>query len=297
MGGKEGKRDVDVRDTRTGCLPHAPSPPAPPRAFPPLPASALTPPTTLARTPKPNDTGNTGGGSSAGRAGPHGGKSAAELAGGRSGRGFPVGGASVGIGQCAGSASEGPRNSGPPGARKLPPLPCVFPVRRRRDNRRASSRRILQFALAQRLSLHRKRLPRGETRTGREPGSRPARGTMRLGCGAFAAGCIMVEVLGVAVFLRGFFPAPVRSSSGTEHQAEHPAPEPSAGTDPCPASRSLGPILSEERPSCPSSRASSQAPHPRTPLLTAPPPFLCPSDRSVAGAARTAPRAPLPRRL
>nr|KAF6501912.1 phosphatidylinositol glycan anchor biosynthesis class G [Molossus molossus] len=52
---------------------------------------------------------------------------------------------------------------------------------------------------------------------------------MRLGCGAFAAGCVLVEVLGVALFLRGFFPAPVRSSSGTEHQAESPAPEPSAG--------------------------------------------------------------------
>ncbi|KAK2509094.1 hypothetical protein MC885_011506 [Smutsia gigantea] len=51
---------------------------------------------------------------------------------------------------------------------------------------------------------------------------------MRLGSGTFAACCIVVEVLGVALFLRGFFPTPVRSSSRTEHQAEPPA-EPSAG--------------------------------------------------------------------
>ncbi|KAM6221597.1 GPI ethanolamine phosphate transferase 2 isoform 4-T4 [Rhynchocyon petersi] len=52
---------------------------------------------------------------------------------------------------------------------------------------------------------------------------------MRLGSGTFAAACIVIEVLGVAIFLRGFFPAPVRSFSRTEHQAEPPAPEPSAG--------------------------------------------------------------------
>ncbi|XP_076992275.1 GPI ethanolamine phosphate transferase 2, catalytic subunit isoform X3 [Tamandua tetradactyla] len=52
---------------------------------------------------------------------------------------------------------------------------------------------------------------------------------MRLGSGTFAACCVAIEVLGVAVFLRGFFPAPVRSSSGTEPRAEPPAPEPSAG--------------------------------------------------------------------
>lgn len=55
---------------------------------------------------------------------------------------------------------------------------------------------------------------------------------MRLGSGTFAAGCVVIQVLGVALFLRGFFPAPVRSFSGTEHHAETPAPEPSAGTDP-----------------------------------------------------------------
>ncbi|XP_026916343.2 GPI ethanolamine phosphate transferase 2 isoform X3 [Acinonyx jubatus] len=52
---------------------------------------------------------------------------------------------------------------------------------------------------------------------------------MRLGSGTFAACCVVIEVLGVALFLRGFFPAAVRSSSRTEHQAEPPAPEPSTG--------------------------------------------------------------------
>ncbi|MBZ3879212.1 GPI ethanolamine phosphate transferase 2 [Sciurus carolinensis] len=52
---------------------------------------------------------------------------------------------------------------------------------------------------------------------------------MRVGAGAFAASCVAIEVLGVAIFLRGFFPAPVRSSSRTEHRAEPPAPEPAAG--------------------------------------------------------------------
>ncbi|XP_037685100.1 GPI ethanolamine phosphate transferase 2 isoform X2 [Choloepus didactylus] len=52
---------------------------------------------------------------------------------------------------------------------------------------------------------------------------------MRLGSGTFAACCVAIEVLGVAVFLRGFFPAPVRSPSRTEHRAEPPAPEPSSG--------------------------------------------------------------------
>ncbi|XP_025852547.1 GPI ethanolamine phosphate transferase 2 isoform X3 [Vulpes vulpes] len=52
---------------------------------------------------------------------------------------------------------------------------------------------------------------------------------MRLGSGAFAACCVVIEVLGVALFLRGFFPAPVRSSSRAEQRAEPAAPEPSAG--------------------------------------------------------------------
>ncbi|KAG8508609.1 GPI ethanolamine phosphate transferase 2, partial [Galemys pyrenaicus] len=54
---------------------------------------------------------------------------------------------------------------------------------------------------------------------------------MRLGSGTFAACCVVIEVLGVAVFLRGFFPAPVRSASRTEHLAEPPVPEPAAGAD------------------------------------------------------------------
>uniref|UniRef100_A0A8C5K6Y3 Phosphatidylinositol glycan anchor biosynthesis, class G n=1 Tax=Jaculus jaculus TaxID=51337 RepID=A0A8C5K6Y3_JACJA len=52
---------------------------------------------------------------------------------------------------------------------------------------------------------------------------------MRLSSGAFAASCIAIEVVGVAIFLRGFFPAPVRSSAPTEQRAETPAPEPAAG--------------------------------------------------------------------
>lgn len=55
---------------------------------------------------------------------------------------------------------------------------------------------------------------------------------MRLGSGAFAASCVAIEVIGVAIFIRGFFPAPVRSSARPEHGAETPAPEPVAGIDP-----------------------------------------------------------------
>ncbi|XP_036057603.1 GPI ethanolamine phosphate transferase 2 isoform X3 [Onychomys torridus] len=52
---------------------------------------------------------------------------------------------------------------------------------------------------------------------------------MRLGSGAFAASCVAIEVIGVAIFIRGFFPAPVRSSARPEHGVETPAPEPVAG--------------------------------------------------------------------
>ncbi|XP_023556327.1 GPI ethanolamine phosphate transferase 2 isoform X4 [Octodon degus] len=52
---------------------------------------------------------------------------------------------------------------------------------------------------------------------------------MRLGPGAFAASCVAIEVLGVAIFLRGFFPASVRSASPTGRLAEPAAPEPLAG--------------------------------------------------------------------
>lgn len=100
--------------------------------------------------------------------------------------------------------------------------------------------------------------------------------TMRVGSGAFAASCVAIEVLGVAIFLRGFFPAPVRSSSRTEHRAEAPAPEPAAGTDP-PAS---GPA---PRPCFPLSaafhggllfRCDSQAEKPLLPSWCL---FLCPT--------------------
>ena len=83
-------------------------------------------------------------------------------------------------------------------------------------------------------------------------------GTMRLGSGTFAAGCVVIEVLGVALFLRGFFPAPV--FSGTERQAESPAPEPSAGTSAPPlppASLLPGPYFAlTSLPSSSSSRGS-----------------------------------------
>ncbi|XP_052591675.1 GPI ethanolamine phosphate transferase 2 isoform X3 [Peromyscus californicus insignis] len=52
---------------------------------------------------------------------------------------------------------------------------------------------------------------------------------MRLGSGAFAASCVAIEVIGFAIFIRGFFPAPVRSSARPEHGVETPAPEPVAG--------------------------------------------------------------------
>ncbi|PNJ23715.1 PIGG isoform 24 [Pongo abelii] len=52
---------------------------------------------------------------------------------------------------------------------------------------------------------------------------------MRLGSGTFATCCVAIEVLGIAVFLRGFFPAPVRSSARAEHGAEPPEPQPSVG--------------------------------------------------------------------
>ncbi|KAL1789353.1 GPI ethanolamine phosphate transferase 2 isoform X1 [Sigmodon hispidus] len=52
---------------------------------------------------------------------------------------------------------------------------------------------------------------------------------MRLGSGVFAASCVAIEVIGVAIFIRGFFPAPVRSSARPEQGVETPAPEPMAG--------------------------------------------------------------------
>ncbi|XP_044536800.1 GPI ethanolamine phosphate transferase 2 isoform X5 [Gracilinanus agilis] len=51
---------------------------------------------------------------------------------------------------------------------------------------------------------------------------------MRLGSGVFAACCVVIEVLGVAVFLRGFFPVSLRPVS--QVQPQPPAPEPAAGT-------------------------------------------------------------------
>uniref|UniRef100_A0A8B9G3L7 Phosphatidylinositol glycan anchor biosynthesis class G n=1 Tax=Amazona collaria TaxID=241587 RepID=A0A8B9G3L7_9PSIT len=46
---------------------------------------------------------------------------------------------------------------------------------------------------------------------------------MRLRSGVFASSCLLVEVLGVALFLRGFFPVPVRSLPRREARGDLPA--------------------------------------------------------------------------
>ncbi|XP_064901667.1 GPI ethanolamine phosphate transferase 2 isoform X1 [Columba livia] len=51
---------------------------------------------------------------------------------------------------------------------------------------------------------------------------------MRLRSGVFASSCLLMEALGVALFLRGFFPVPVRSLSRREVRGDPPAePAPS----------------------------------------------------------------------
>ncbi|XP_073201965.1 GPI ethanolamine phosphate transferase 2-like isoform X8 [Lepidochelys kempii] len=59
---------------------------------------------------------------------------------------------------------------------------------------------------------------------------------MRLRSGVFAAGCLLVQALGVGLFLRGFFPVPVRSLPWREARGVPPAepPQPGAGTPPIP---------------------------------------------------------------
>ncbi|XP_037758199.1 GPI ethanolamine phosphate transferase 2 isoform X4 [Chelonia mydas] len=54
---------------------------------------------------------------------------------------------------------------------------------------------------------------------------------MRLRSGVFAAGCLLVQALGVGLFLRGFFPVPVRSLPRREARGAPPAepPQPGAG--------------------------------------------------------------------
>ncbi|CAM4577809.1 unnamed protein product [Caretta caretta] len=54
---------------------------------------------------------------------------------------------------------------------------------------------------------------------------------MRLRSGVFAAGCLLVQALGVGLFLRGFFPVPVRSLPWREARGVPPAepPQPGAG--------------------------------------------------------------------
>ncbi|XP_027758045.1 GPI ethanolamine phosphate transferase 2 isoform X4 [Empidonax traillii] len=46
---------------------------------------------------------------------------------------------------------------------------------------------------------------------------------MRLRSGVFASSCLLVQALGVALFLRGFFPVPVRSLPRREARADPPA--------------------------------------------------------------------------
>lgn len=46
---------------------------------------------------------------------------------------------------------------------------------------------------------------------------------MRLRSGVFASSCLLVQALGVALFLRGFFPVPVRSVPRREARADPPA--------------------------------------------------------------------------
>uniref|UniRef100_A0A8C2TIQ6 Phosphatidylinositol glycan anchor biosynthesis class G (EMM blood group) n=1 Tax=Coturnix japonica TaxID=93934 RepID=A0A8C2TIQ6_COTJA len=53
---------------------------------------------------------------------------------------------------------------------------------------------------------------------------------LRLRSGALSAGCLLAEALGVALFLRGFFPLPVRSVSRGEARAEPPAEPAPPGT-------------------------------------------------------------------
>ncbi|XP_075459810.1 GPI ethanolamine phosphate transferase 2, catalytic subunit isoform X4 [Ascaphus truei] len=52
---------------------------------------------------------------------------------------------------------------------------------------------------------------------------------MRVGSSVLASCCLLVQVLGLALFLRGFFPVPVRSQSRKTSTSETP-PEPAAGT-------------------------------------------------------------------
>lgn len=78
---------------------------------------------------------------------------------------------------------------------------------------------------------------------------------MRLRSGVFASSCLMVEALGVALFLRGFFPVPVRSLPRREARGDLPA-------EPAPP----GP----GKPSSPPFPAPPRRPFPRGPARAAP---------------------------
>lgn len=92
---------------------------------------------------------------------------------------------------------------------------------------------------------------------------------MRLRSGVFAASCLLVEALGVALFLRGFFPVPVRSLPRREARGDPPAepaspgtgnpsgrPVPGAWAAPPPRGPSTGGSCSSGKPRCPAPPAA-----------------------------------------
>ncbi|NXY87520.1 PIGG transferase, partial [Alcedo cyanopectus] len=68
-----------------------------------------------------------------------------------------------------------------------------------------------------------------ESPGGRSPGEGRG-GRMRLRSGVFASFCLLAEALGVALFLRGFFPLPVRSLPRSEAREDPPAEPAPPGT-------------------------------------------------------------------
>uniref|UniRef100_A0A8B9RHG4 Phosphatidylinositol glycan anchor biosynthesis class G n=1 Tax=Astyanax mexicanus TaxID=7994 RepID=A0A8B9RHG4_ASTMX len=53
---------------------------------------------------------------------------------------------------------------------------------------------------------------------------------MRLSSSVFAAVCLLIELLGIALFLRGFFPVPIKSSLSTKSKLSDLPAEPHAGS-------------------------------------------------------------------
>lgn len=111
------------------------------------------------------------------------------------------------------------------------------------------------------------------------PEQRP--GSMRLRSGVFAAACLLMQALGVALFLRGFFPVPVRSVPRREVRGNPPAePAPPGAGNPSSPDRRGRPFLlrpSTMRQPCPAPPASRSPgrgcpwwPRPRKPLRLEP---------------------------